>query len=167
MRNDISLAVSMDYGFGEYFNNRAATLRLNYNLSEHFRVAPSFSKFLNKENMRMSSVSFDFHYLFSDDNFNAFPKLKNQGIYYYPVFGFHIISASGIRGRCTSCSIEQIRYGENSSYNFGFDFGVGVEYELPTLYNVFRNMSVNTELLYLTVENYYRPLVRFGLLYYF
>ena len=157
-KNDISTEISLDYGFGKHFNNRATTISTRYNLFEIFRIAPEFSYFITKEKMKMKAITLNFHYIFSDKNSNRFPYLKNQGIYYYPIFGFNVINFT----RST-----QITNKSNYSYSFGFNVGVGVEYEIPTLQNVFRDMSVNFEIQYIAADKIYRPLLHFGLIYYF
>ncbi|MDR2915863.1 MAG: porin family protein [Tannerella sp.] len=163
---DLSVGLSLNYGFGKDFDNYASTIHFNYNILDRFRVAPSFSYYFDKDDIKMRLFTLGFHYLFPDIISNMFPSMKNQGLCFYPVFGFSIVNTSGPKKNCSSCSAGS-RYNSFSSNNFGFDFGVGVEYELPTLLPVFRDMAVNFEIEYFAVENYSRPSVGFGLLYYF
>ena len=164
-KHNLYSSVSLDYGFGKYFNNRATTISINYIFFDQFGIAPAFSYFIEKDNMKMNAFSLEFIYLFSDVNDFMFPKIKNKGIYYYPIFGFYVVNSSGLKSRCSDCSPKSMPLNNHLILNFGFDFGVGVEYELPTSQNIFRNMSVKFETVYIAVENNYRPLVRFGLIY--
>ena len=163
----VSLGVSLDYGFGKDYNNDALTLLLNYNLLEKFRVSPSFSYFLNKDDMKMKTFSFNFHYLFPKFLANTFPAMKNQDMSFYPIVGFLISNFSHVQGECHSCSVNNSTSDVKYLYNFGFNFGVGVEYDLPTLLPLLRDMGVNFEMYYQTTDNYSRPLISFGLLYNF
>ncbi len=162
----MSVGLSLNYAFGKEFNNYASAIHFSYNILDHIRVAPSFSYYLNKDEMEMKLFTLGFHYLFPDMISNLFPSMKNQGLCLYPIFGFSIVNASGPKSDCYSCSIGS-GYNSSSLNNFGFDFGVGVEYELPTLLPVFREMAVNFEIEYFAVENYSRSSIGFGLLYYF
>ena len=157
-KNDLSAEVTADYGFGKQFNNRAISISTRYNLFDYFRIAPSYSYFLKKDRIKMNAITLDFHYLFSDKNSNIIPYLKNQGVYYYPILGFNVINSN---------NAIQIINKSAYSYSFGFNCGIGVEYELPTLQNGFRDMAVNFEVLYVAVDKMYRPLLSFGLVYYF
>ena len=164
---DISLGLSLDYGFGKDFNNYASGLRVEYNLFERFRIAPQFTYYLNKEDMKMVSFSFNFHYLFPELLSNYFPALKNQGVCFYPVAGFLISNFSHRVNGCSGCSANGQDADMKYLYNFGFDFGAGIEYEIPTLLPILRDMVVNFEVQYQLMDNYTRPLVSFGLLYNF
>ena len=157
-KNDFSAEISLDYGFGKNFNNRATSISARYNLFDFIRIAPAYSYFLKKDYMKMNAITFNFHYLFSDKNANIIPYLRNQGLYYYPILGFNVVN---------STRSYPVTNNSNYSYSFGFNSGIGVEYELPTLQNVFRNMSVNFEIQYIAVDKMYRPLLHFGLIYYF
>jgi len=157
-KNDLSAETSFNYGFGKYFNNRSASICIKYNLFDFLRITSSYSYFIPKTRKKMSELSFNFHYLFSDKNSNIIPVLKNQGIYYYPILGFNVVN---------STRSNQIINRSNYSFAFGFNGGVGVEYELPTLQNVFRDMAVNFEIQYIAVDKMYRPFLRFGFVYYF
>ena len=164
---DFSLAISLDYGFGRYFNNRAGTLSLNYNLFKQLRLSPSFSCFAERNNLKMSAFTFDFIYLISGNNNNLFPSIKNKGIFYYPIFGFCLVNSSGISTYCPQCASYERPNNKQLILNSGFDFGFGVEYRLPMLQEPCRNMSVKCDAVYIFVEDNYRPLLRFGLLYNF
>ena len=159
----IALGLSLDYAFGNDLNNHAATMRMSYYMFEKFRVTPSFSYFLDEDNKRMKSFSLKFNYLFSQ----LAPKFKNADLFFYPIAGFFISSLSRINDDCTSC-IEFYQFRNNHyGFNFGFDIGAGVEYELPTLLPFWKNTSVFCEIEYLIIDKYKRPLFSFGMLYYF
>ena len=162
---DISLGLSLDYGFGAEFNNRASTLRFNYNILEKLRVVPSFSYFLNKENIKMRAFSLNFHYLFPELVSKYIPVAKRNGILLYSIAGFFISGLSGSKDGCSTCASEGFSSASSYFYNFGFDFGIGVEYKLPILLPLLRDMSVNFETQYMIVDKYSRPVVSFGLLY--
>lgn len=159
--------MSTDYGFGESFNNYASTIRLNYFLFEEFRISPSFSYYFSKNNMKMNVFSFNFHYVFSSLIPHYFPVMKNQGLYFYPVAGFCIANIDRPKSVCSGCSTNAIPSGANYVYNFGFDFGAGVDYDLPTLLPVLRDMNVNFEIQYQALEEFSRPQLLFGIMYNF
>ena len=160
-----SIGTSLDYGTGKDFNNYATTLQINYNLIERVRIAPSFSYFITKDDMKMSALAFNFHYLFPKLAEKIFPILKNQEILFYPIAGFYISNFSGEKKFCQACAADGMGIGSKFKTNFGFDFGVGVEQEIPTLLPILREMSINLEMKYQLLDNYRRPLFSFGVLY--
>ena len=160
-----SIGTSLDYGAGKDFNNYATTLHINYNLIERIRISPSFSYFLNKDNMKMSAIALNCHYLFPKLAESIFPVLKNQGICFYPIAGFYISNFRNDKKPCYSCVANENKIGSKLRSNFGFDFGVGIEQEIPTLLPILKDMSLNFEYKYQALDNYRRPLISFGLLY--
>ena len=160
-----SVGLSLDYGFGKDANKRASTLRFNYNILDDFRVAPSFSYYINEDGKKMHMFSFNFHYLFRDLMPDIIPVTKNQGLCLYPIAGFCVANISDTKRPCSSCSLSD--YNPNTSYlsSFGFDFGVGVEYELPTLLPLLRDMSAVFEAQYHALDDFGRPSFAFGVLY--
>ena len=167
MEKKFSIGISTDYGFGKDFNNCASTLKLHYHLFEEFRISPSFSYYYNKENVKMNVFSFNFHYLFPDLIPQIFPVLKNQGLCFYPVVGFCVANISNPRKSCSDCSSISATSGANYMYHFGFDFGAGIDYDLPTLLPFLRDMSASFEVQYQAAEKYARPLLLFGIMYNF
>jgi hypothetical protein len=163
----LSLGLGTDYGFGKDFNNYASTVKLNYYLFEKFRISPSFSYFFNKNNMEMSVFSFNFHYLFPDLVPRIFPIMKNQSVCFYPVAGFCIASIDRPKKLCSDCSTSTVASRANYVYNFGFDFGMGLDYDLPTLLPILRDMTVSFEFQYQIVDIYSRPQLLFGIMYNF
>ena len=163
----IALGVSLDYGIGKDINNNAVALHFNYNLLEKVRVAPSYSFFFKKEEMKMQTFSLDFHYLFPEILSKHLPETKNQGICLYPIAGFLISTFSGPGKECSTCSVSNHVDDPNYIYNFGFNFGVGLEYKIPTLLPLLKDMLLNLEMKYQIVDSYERPLVAFGLMYNF
>jgi hypothetical protein len=161
----ISVGVSTDYGFGKDINNYASTIKLNYYLFKEFRISPSFSHYLNKEHMKMNIFSFNFHYMLPNLVSHIFPVMENNGLCFYPVVGFCIADVDQPRKRCATCSEYSNTSGANYVYNFGFDFGAGIDYELPTLLPVLRNMTASFEIQYQAIENYGRPQLLFGIMY--
>ena len=160
-----SAGSSLDYGAGEEFNNFAGTIQINYNLAERVRIVPSFSYFLNKEQMKMSAIALNIHYLFPKLAEHFFSSLKNQEIYIYPLAGFYISNFSGQNKVCYVCTDEEKEPEIKFRTHFGFNFGIGVEYEIPTLLPLLRDMSLNFEFKYQLLDDYRRPLVSLGLLY--
>ena len=160
-RNDTSLGISLDYGFDAALNNLAYSFIFNFNLFDQLRISPTYTNFLKKENMRMNSLSLNFHYLMKETS--LFNELFFKHTKYYPIFGFSIVNTSGLSSKCTVCTDRQIKFRSNSYYNFGFNFGLGGEFKLPDT----EKLSINFEFIYSAVENYYRPLIRLGLLYHF
>jgi len=161
----VSLISSLDYGLGKDFNNYATTIHLYYNIFSKIRIAPSFSYFFNKRNMKMRTFTFNCHYLFPDAASNYFKVLKNQGICFYPITGFLVSGIANNKKECYSCDVFEIPKSEKFSYNFGFNFGAGVDYEIPTMLPLLREMKMNIEIKYQTLDNYRRPLISFGILY--
>ena len=164
---EVALGLSLNYGFGREFNNCASNIRIDYNFFERFRISPSFSYYFNKNNMKMNDFSINFHYLFPDFLSNSFQIFENHDICFYPIAGFFISNFLHANKNCTSCFVDeydpQIKY----LFNFGFDFGAGVEYKLPTLLPLLRNMYVNFEMKCQMTDNYSRPTLSFGALYKF
>lgn len=161
---DFLLGLSSDVAVGKY-NNFAPTLHLRYHLLDRFRVAPSFSYYLNKNEMKMQSFAFNFHYLFPQMASRLFPKFKNQSICFYPLAGFYITRVVGVKADCSSCSVGSVAYRDKSANNFGFDFGLGADYKLPVKAPFFKNTTAFFEIQYQLVESYNRPVFAFGLLY--
>ena len=161
----VSAGISLDYSLMNDYNNYASTVHLNYHLYDKVRIAPSFSYYFDKGAMKMRAFSFNFHYLMPELATKISPVFKNQGICLYPLAGFFISSFSGpVRG-CNSCVIMSAVSETNYTHNFGFDFGVGAEYELPTMLPLLRNMHMMFEVKYFIVDDYSRPSFTFGLLY--
>ena len=164
----ISLGLSLDYGVGENHNNYASALRLNYNIFEKLRMSPSFVYYYTKNHMKMSSVSFNVHYLFYPEQFaETLSGFKNQGICFYPIAGFIISNFSDNVAGCSSCSSENSNLKPRFLFNFGFNFGAGVDYELPTLLPILKDMIVNFAVEYQILDNYRRPVMSCGLFYCF
>ena len=161
----ISVGLSLDYGFGKDANKHASTVRFNYSILNDFRVAPSFSYYINENEMKMHLFSLNFHYLFRDLISDIVPALRNQGLHLYPMVGFCVANISDTRGSCSSCS--PTSYNSSASYmsSFGFGFGVGVEYGLPTLQPLLRNLSAVFEAQYHALDSFGRPSFAFGVLY--
>lgn len=165
---DIALGLSLDYAGGSNHNNYASTLHFRYNLFDNFRVAPQFSYYLNKDDMKMKTFAFNFHYLFPKMASTLFPSLNNQNIYFYPLAGFFIAGITESNANCSSCSADtNVNYRTKSENNFGFDFGVGAEYRLPSSSFFFKNASVCFEIQYQLLGMYNRPSFLSGLLYNF
>jgi opacity protein-like surface antigen len=160
----ISAGISSGYGFGGEINNLVTTIKLNYYPSQEIRIVPSFSFYLNNDYTNMNIFSFNFNYLFPDLISDFFSITQNKGITFYPVAGFCVANIKS-RGTCSTCS----KSSSTSSYfyKFGFDLGAGIDYDLPTLLPVFKDMTVNFELQYQILENYTRSQLMVGLIYNF
>ena len=165
--NKISIGVSSEYSFKNDYNNYASTIHLNYNIYGNVRMAPSFSYYLDKDNMKMRAFSFNFHYLMPQLITKISSAMKNQGICLYPLAGFYISSSSGSKKGCSSCITTYSASDSNFTHNFGFDFGAGAEYELPTLLPLLRDMYMVFEMKYFIVDRYSRSSVTCGLSYKF
>ena len=164
-KRKISLGASLDYGAGKNFNNHGTTVFFNYRLLEKVRISPLFTYFFNKDKMKMKTFNLNFHYLLPKLAANLFPVFKNHDVSLYPITGFLISSTGNIKKDCSTCYVNGPKIRKKSSNNFGFDFGVGVEYKIPTLLFLLCDMNLKLELKYQTLDNYSRPLVSFGLLY--
>jgi hypothetical protein len=155
-----SAGLSHDYGLGKDFNNFATTFKLNYYLFDNFRVAPSFSYYLNKNDMKMRAFSFNFNYLLPDLLSDIVPR-----VVFYPIAGFCIANIAAKKTVCEECA--KGSSGSNYLYYFGFDFGAGIDYDLPTLLPVLKDMTANFEVQYQAVENFSRPQFLLGIIYNF
>jgi hypothetical protein len=54
---------------------------------------------------------------------------------------------------------------KSTELDFGFNFGMGAEHKMRGQQNIFKNMSLKYEFIYVAVEHNYRPLIRLGLTY--
>ena len=163
----ISLGLSLDYGLGEKYNNYATALHLNYKITDKIRIAPYFSYYFLKNNMKMSTLALNIHYLFYPEQLsNSWSFLKNQGLCFYPIAGF-IATNFTDNINCSSCSIEKNLLTSRFAFNFGINFGAGVDYKLPTLLPVFRDMIINFAVEYQVLEKYRRPIISCGIFYNF
>ncbi|MDR1525515.1 MAG: hypothetical protein LBS79_09740 [Tannerella sp.] len=163
-RKVFSAGISTDCGFGKELNNFSSTAKLRYYLFDNFRIAPSFSFYFPKEDSRMNAFAFNFHYLFPGLAADIFLS-DRKGIVFYPVAGFYIANAAKGKRVCSTCSTNAVA--SNYSYYFGFDFGAGLDYDLPTSAPVWQDMTANFEIQYQAVENYRRPQLSLGLIYNF
>jgi hypothetical protein len=160
----LSVGIGSNYGLGKNINNFAATIMINYYPVQDIRLVPSFSFYFNKNDMNMNVFSFNFNYLFPDLISNFFPVMQNKNITFYPLAGFCIANITSGK-TCSTCSRGSSSL--NYFYKFGFDFGVGIEYDLPVLFPIFEDMTANFEMQYQILENYARPQLLFGLVYNF
>jgi hypothetical protein len=163
---DLSIGLSLDYGLGKDLNNYASTFHFYYSPSNNIRLSPSFSYYFEKDDIRMTIFNLNFHYLFPNLAARIFPAMKNQGIYLYPLAGFCVANVSKLEVICRSCSETFV---SRSKYipHFGFDFGVGADYELSKVLPEFENMNANFEFGYQTLDHFERPVFVFGLSYKF
>ena len=161
---DFSVGLGSDLSFGGGYNNFGSSIRISYNILDRIRVVPTYSYYIKKERQKMYSISFDFNYIFPNISTKIFPKLKEEIFIIYPIASFFILNYSNPPIICKSCSIEMNNPGSSYDSKFGFNFGVGAEYKIPTLLPVWRDMSVNFEMKYQTLDGYSRPLVSFGLI---
>jgi hypothetical protein len=162
-----SVGLSSDLGFGKDLNNFSSTIKLNYYLFSNFRIVPSFSLYPPKENSKMNAFAFNFNYLFPNAASNIF-LTDRRGIVFYPVAGFYIANIAKGRRACASCSANASGgAAPNYSYYFGFDFGAGLDYDLPTSTPGWRDVTANFEIQYKIIENYGRPQLSLGLIYNF
>ena len=160
----VSVGTNLDYGFGKDFNNFAASLNINYTILQKVRISPVFSLFLKKDNRKMRTFDMNFNYLLPNLAEKIMPILRENGIVFYPIAGFIISGISDYKITCYTCSENNSTFYTGFIYSFGFNFGAGIEYELPTILPLFRNMKVNFEAKYQTFDNYSRPLISFGLI---
>lgn len=164
---DIALGLSIDVAIDKDYNNFASASHFRYNMFDQFRVAPSFSYYLNKHDMKMGTFALNFHYLFPELIPTMFSAMKEHQICVYPIAGIFISRISGERTVCSSCSSSDEGYRVTSINNFGFDFGAGVDYKLPTSIPFFKQSTLFFEMQYQLVGDYSRPAFTLGLLYNF
>jgi len=162
---DFSIGLSSDLSFGGEFNNFATSIRISYNILDRIRVVPTYSYYLKKENQKMSSLSFDFNYLLPNISTKIFPKSNEETIIIYPIAGFFILNYFNPPIVCKACNTEMNNMSSNYESKFGFNFGVGAEYKIPSTTKFLKKSSLFFESKYITIENIYRPLFSCGLFY--
>ena len=162
---DMSVGLSLDYSFGKNFNNYASTLRFNYNLFERIRISPAFSSYLKKEDVKMKAFSLNVHYLLPQGLWKDIPQIENQEIKLYPITGIYVSNISATKKYCANCSAYSKPPKYSYALNFGFNFGAGIEYKLPTLQPFLRNTSLGFEVQYHVLDGYERPSLLFGFIY--
>ena len=162
---DFSVGLGSDLSFGGGYNNFGSSIRISYNILDRIRVIPTYSYYIKKERQKMYSISFDFNYIFPNISTKIFPKLKEEIFIIYPIASFFILNYSNPPIICKSCSIEMNNPGSSYDSKFGFNFGVGAEYKIPSKAKFLKKSSLFFETKYITVENFYRPLISSGLSY--
>ena len=162
---DFSIGLGSDLSFGGGYNNFATSIKVTYNILDKIRIVPAYSYYIKKEMQNMYTISFDFNYLPQNISTKIFPKLKEGILVIYPIAGFFIINYSKKWNVCNTCSIEMNNPGSSYDSKFGFDFGVGAEYKIPSKVIFLKKSRVFFETKYITIEKFYRPLISCGLFY--
>ena len=162
---EFKIGLGSDLCLGGDYNNLATSLRISYNVLDRIRVIPSYAFYLKKEKKKMNTLSFEFNYLIPNISKKVFPNSTEEIFFIYPVLGFFILNYSNSEKRCEACVIEQNNSGTNYDSNFGFNFGAGTEWKLPSSTKFLKHSSLFLEMKYVTVENYTRLLFSSGLLY--
>jgi hypothetical protein len=161
-RKDVfSAGIGIGCGFGEDINNFSSTMKLHYYLFDNIRIAPSFFFYFPRSGVKMNAFAFDFNCLLPDFAPNIF-DIDQKGIVFYSVAGFYIVDMAKNNRACSMCATDVSASG---TFYFGFDFGIGVDYELPTSKSVWRDISVNFEIQYQVIERFMRPQLAAGLIY--
>ena len=163
---EFKIGLGSDLCLGSEYNNFATSARITYNILDRFRVVPAYAVYLKKEKKNMNTISFDFNYLIPNVSKKAFPKSSEEIFFIYPTVGFFILNYSNSENiRCDECSTMPSYNGKNFDSNFGFNFGAGAEWKLPSSSKFLKKSSLFLEMKYVTVEKYTRLLFSSGLLY--
>ena len=161
-----ALTLSGDYGFGAKINNHASTISLYYTPIEKIRVVPTFTYFFKSMLTNMQAYSINIHYL-RPDLLNRFvPFTKTHDINLYPLAGVIVSNRSKKNKICNFCDTDLLmKRGYSYSFNFGFDFGFGIEYKIPTMLPFLKDALLGFEMQYHILDNYERPVLKFGFIY--
>ena len=163
---EFKVGLGTDLCLGGEYNNLATSIRITYNILDRLRVVPAFAIYLKKEEKNMNTISFDFSYLIPNASKKVFPKSSEEIFFIYPTVGFFILNYSNSEViMCEECSTMQTYNGKNYDSNFGFNFGAGAEWKLPSSSKFLKKSSLFFEMKYVTVEKYTRLLFSSGLLY--
>ena len=162
---DFKVGIGSDLALGGNYNNHAASIKISYNILDRIRIVPAYAIYLNEGKKKMNTISFDVNYLIPNFSKKIFPKSIEEIFFIYPVAGFFILNNSNSTRICIDCISEHNLNSANYESNFGFDFGIGSEYKLPSSSKFLKRSSLFFEVKYIAIERFNRILFTSGLLY--
>lgn len=142
-KGDMAAGLNLSYGTKNGFSNFGIGAKFQYNLTDAFRIEPSATYFLKKDNVNMWDINANVHYLFHlGDSFVV-----------YPLAGLTFV------GWKVSASVEYegIKVGGSvSETKFGANLGAGAQYWLTS------SFGLNFEAKYQIVSDIDRPIFSLG-----
>ena len=94
------------------------------------------------------------------------PSAKIHNIHLYPHARIIVSNIYKKSKFCDFCETNiLIKKGNSYSLNFGFDFGFGINYKLPTFLSALKNPILRFELKYHILDKYEHQLLKFGFIY--
>jgi len=152
-KGDMAAGADLVYGTGDSFSNYGIGAKFRWSYSDQIRLEPSFTYYMEKDNISMWDLSVNAHYL-----------LPVNKLFVYPLAGI------GVLGTEATVEIPNMSYGgiivpgssnNTSSSDFAFNLGGGIEYPIN------ENLSANFELKYKIAPDWNRTLLSAGIAYKF
>lgn len=138
-KGDMAAGLNLSYGTKSGFSNFGIGAKFQYNLTDAFRIEPSATYFLKKDNVNMWDINANVHYLFHiGDSFVV-----------YPLAGLTFV------GWKVSAEWEGIG-ASVSETKFGANLGAGAQYWLTS------SFGLNFEVKYQIVSDIDRPIFSLG-----
>lgn len=134
-KGDMAAGLNLSYGTKDGFSNFGIGAKFQYNLTDAFRIEPSATYFLKKDNVNMWDINANVHYLFHiGDSFVL-----------YPLAGLTFV---GWKVSWEGASVSETKFGAN--------LGAGAQYWLTS------SFGLNFEAKYQIVSDIDRPVFSLG-----
>lgn len=129
--------ISFNYAAGtNNMSNLGLGLHYSYQLSDNFRIEPSFTYYFDTEKFSMKDINVNAHYLFN---------MKDDRSHFYPLFGFtSIFGAEREYGEKNTDSY----HAKDTFVRFGVNLGAGYQYDVTD------DFAIIAEAKYRLVETY-------------
>lgn len=138
-KGDKAAGLNLSYGSKDGFSNFGIGAKFQYNLTDAFRIEPSATYFLKKDNVNMWDINANVHYLFH----------VGDSFVIYPLAGLTFVG--------WKVSVEWEGMGASvSETKFGANLGAGAQYWLTS------SFGLNLEAKYQIVSNIDRPIFSLG-----
>lgn len=138
-KGDMAAGLNLSYGTKDGFSNFGIGAKFQYNLTDAFRIEPSATYFLKKDNVNMWDINANVHYLFH----------VGDSFVIYPLAGLTFVG--------WKVSVEWEDMGASASETkFGANLGAGAQYWLTS------SFGLNLEAKYQIVSNIDRPIFSLG-----
>jgi len=159
VKGNAAVGGNLTIGMGDEYTNTALGTKFQYNVSNPIRMEGSFTYFFKKDFFSMWDLSINGHYLID---------LPNPKFFAYPIVGLSLMGAkfnAPFGGISWGYDEDYYDDGSDSSTNFGFNLGGGIEYTLTD------RININAEVKYrISLEESFladRFLISFGAIYKF
>ena len=138
-KGDMAAGLNLSYGTKDGFSNFGIGAKFQYNLTDAFRIEPSATYFLKKDNVNMWDINANVHYLFHiGDSFVI-----------YPLAGLTFVGWKvRVEWEGMGASVSETKFGAN--------LGAGAQYWLTS------SFGLNLEAKYQIVSNIDRPIFSLG-----